>query len=72
MRTSIKAAIDGMIQQLMGRSIGKYGELVTYVISMVDDVDSWVYRKGFTPIIIKNSSRIDYFPMLKYFMYINI
>ena len=53
MRTSIKAAIDGMIQQLMGKSISKYGELVTYVISIADDVDSWVYRKGFTPIIIK-------------------
>jgi len=53
MRTSIRAAIDGMIQQLMGKSISKYGELVTYVISIADDVDSWVYRKGFTPIIIK-------------------
>jgi len=53
LRTSIRMVIDGMIQQLMSKPISKYGELVTYIISITDDIDSWIYRKGFTPIVIK-------------------
>jgi CRISPR-associated endonuclease Cas3-HD len=55
--TSIRRAIDDIIQNLMNKPTGKYGELVTYVISIADNIDSWIYRKGFTPIIIKKFTK---------------
>ena len=48
----VKLKIDDYIRELVNSGVSKYGELVTYVISIVDDIDSYINRKGFTPVII--------------------
>ena len=49
----VKLKINDYIRELVNSGVSKYGELVTYVISIVDDVDSYINRKGFTPVIIR-------------------
>ena len=49
----VKLKIDDYIRELVNSGVSKYGELVTYVISIVDDIDSYTNRKGFTPVIIR-------------------
>jgi len=43
-----------IVEKSLNKSLSKYSELVTYVISIVDNIDSRIYRgSGFTPITIK-------------------
>ena len=49
----VKLKIDDCIRELVNSGVSKYGELVTYIVSIVDDIDSYINRKGFTPMIIR-------------------
>ncbi len=49
----IKFKISDYLRGLANENTSKYGELVTYVISIVDDIDSYINRKEFTPIVIR-------------------
>ncbi|MGC8543993.1 MAG: HD domain-containing protein, partial [Vulcanisaeta sp.] len=58
LKTSLKLAVDGILNAIINNQYSKYGELVTYLISIADNIDSNMRRSGkFTPITIRRFLR---------------